>query len=102
MDDLLTGDRPRRGLLSARTPALLKRHPVAAFFALSYAITWPGFWLEAAGSSIGTVLGYFGPAIAAVVVTLLVSGRSGPAELLGRLFRWRGSGGRSLPAVNPG
>jgi membrane protease YdiL (CAAX protease family) len=89
MDGLLARVRPRLGPLVARTLAPLRRHPVTAFFTLSYAITWPGFWLEAAGISIGTILGYFGPAIAAVVVAFLVSGRSGPAELLGRLFHWR-------------
>jgi membrane protease YdiL (CAAX protease family) len=67
----------------------LRRHPLLAFFVLAYAITWPGWWLEVAGSRFGALLGYFGPAIAAILVAAVIGGRKGLGELLARLFRWR-------------
>lgn len=73
----------------ARIAEPLKRHPLLAFFVLAYAITWPGWWLEAAGSQFGALLGYFGPAIAAILVSAIAGGREALGELLVRLFRWR-------------
>jgi hypothetical protein len=35
------------------------------------------------------LLGYFGPAIAAILVGAISSGREGLGELLARLFQWR-------------
>lgn len=67
----------------------LKRHRVIAFFILAYAIAWLGWWLEAAGIQWGAFPGYFGPAIAAILVAAITSGKAGLEELLARLFRWR-------------
>ncbi|MGD8794328.1 MAG: type II CAAX endopeptidase family protein [Anaerolineae bacterium] len=75
--------------MAARIAAPIKRQPLITFFVLSYAITWPGWWLEAQGIQAGIIPGYFGPALAAIVVTIVTEGRPGLADLLGRLFRWR-------------
>jgi hypothetical protein len=72
---------------------LLKRHPLIAFFTLSYAIAWPGWWLEAAEISsiswLGSFAGYFGPAIAALLVAAMAGGKEGLEGVLARLFQWR-------------
>jgi membrane protease YdiL (CAAX protease family) len=75
--------------LLARILERLRRHPLIVFFVLAYAITWPGWWLEVAGSQLGALLGYFGPAIAAILVASIAGGRERLGELLARLFRWR-------------
>ncbi len=75
---------------------MLKRYPLAAFFALAYALTWSA-WLPLAlrGPVYGDRLSYLhflgslGPLVSAFVMTGLVSGRSGVRELLGRVFQWR-------------
>ena len=73
----------------ARFAGPLRRHPLLAFFVLAYAITWPGWWLEVTGSQFGAFLGYFGPAIAAILVVAISGGREELGELVARLFRWR-------------
>jgi membrane protease YdiL (CAAX protease family) len=45
--------------------------------------------LEVRGSQAGALLGYFGPALAALLVAALTAGRQGLRALLARLFRWR-------------
>src|SRR5215218_5572432 len=72
------GDR-RRGWPVMR--AWVARHPVTAFVALAYALTW-SVWLP--------LLGSLGPAAAAVVVIAATRGRAGLAELGRRLTAWRG------------
>jgi uncharacterized protein len=67
---------PRSGLT-----AFVRRHPLLAFFALAFAITWAP-----------TPFGIFmaaGPLIAAVIVTAVVDGRRGLRELGSRMIRWR-------------
>jgi membrane protease YdiL (CAAX protease family) len=78
---------------------LLGRRPLAAFFALSYAITWPAWALEKAGLSLAAFPGYFGPAIAALVVAAATGGRDGVRDLAARLFRWRVGAGWYAAAV---
>jgi hypothetical protein len=67
--------------LLARIAGPLGRHRLLTFFALAYAITWPGWWLVAAGSPSGAFLGYFGAAIAAILVAAISSDREGLREL---------------------
>ena len=66
----------------------VKRHPLVAFFALAYALTWPTIPLVAVSPLLG-LPGLFGPAIAAIVTTAVAEGRPGLRDLLGRILRWR-------------
>ena len=61
--------------------SLVKRHPLIAFFVLTYAIGWGciPFWTFQAGS----------PLIAALVVISLTQGVAGLKELGLRIIRWR-------------
>lgn len=73
------------------TPSLL------LFFGLAYLFSWSAYIplaLQARGVLSGIppwvhLLGAFGPALSALVVTALTTGRAGLRELLGRLGRWR-------------
>jgi membrane protease YdiL (CAAX protease family) len=70
---------------------LVKRHPVASFFALSYLISWATWGLERAfwpGSWLSWGGGY-GPAVAAILLAAVTEGKDGLRELLARLFIWR-------------
>jgi uncharacterized protein len=61
--------------------ALIRRHPLVAFFVLAFAITWAP-----------TPFGIFmaaGPLLAAIVITAVVDGRRGLRELVSRMIRWR-------------
>lgn len=60
---------------------MVKRHPMVAFFALSYLIAWA--WLPFGG------FGAFAPLVAAVVVVSLTEGRPGLRRLGARMVRWR-------------
>jgi membrane protease YdiL (CAAX protease family) len=68
---------------------LTKRYPLIAFFLLSYLISWPAWFLEAGCATWTSFPGYFGPAIAAVIIVALTRGRSALEELFARIFRWR-------------
>ena len=82
---------------------LVRRHPLASFFVLAYALTWPLIPLV----SVSPLWGFpalFGPALAALVVAALADGRAGVKDLLGRVVRWRVGAGwyavaLGLPAV---
>jgi uncharacterized protein len=79
-------------------PAFLKRHAVATYYALVFAISWGGIVLAlgpdglfSTGATMavaGAVL-LTGPAIAGVLLTGLVDGRAGFRRLASRLRRWR-------------
>ena len=59
----------------------LRRHPLIAYFALTYVLTW----------SLVPLGGFFtpGPLLAAVIVTAVTQGRPGFRRLWSRLVRWR-------------
>jgi membrane protease YdiL (CAAX protease family) len=59
----------------------LRRHPLVAFFTLTYLLTWS---LVPVGSFFAP-----GPLLAAVIVVALTEGRSGFRRLGSRLIRWR-------------
>jgi membrane protease YdiL (CAAX protease family) len=82
--------------------AFIKKHPVLAYFTLTFIISWGGFLLVGgpgilAGANWQTdplfpfaVLAMLaGPPIAGILLTVLVSGKAGLRELLSRLLRWR-------------
>jgi uncharacterized protein len=82
--------------------AFIKRHSVLSYFALTFAISWGGFVLAVGpGGFPGTneqfetllplvaLAMLAGPSVAGILLTSLVSGRSGLRELLSRLLKWR-------------
>lgn len=74
--------------------SLVRRHPVASFGVLAYALSWAD-WIPlvlrgarvTAGEHVTHFPGLLGPALAAVVVVALRDGRPGVHALLGRLVR---------------
>ena len=67
----------------------LKRYPVMSFYVLAFAISWLG-WVPQAAYSRGlfpiqsplfSLLGALGPAFAALIVTLALSGKGGVRAL---------------------
>jgi membrane protease YdiL (CAAX protease family) len=71
--------------------ASVRRHPLIAFFALAYALTWPTIPLVAVSPLLG-LPGLFGPAFAAIIVSAVSDGKPGLRGLLGRLACWRVGG----------
>jgi membrane protease YdiL (CAAX protease family) len=83
---------------------LIQRHPLAAYFGLTYAITWGGSLLIAgptrlSGSAISSVqfilvllMMLAGPSMAGLFVTAIVSGQEGLRELWARMSHWRVEG----------
>jgi uncharacterized protein len=69
-------DRPRLAVC-----AVIRRHPLVAFFVLAFAITW-------APTPFGVFMAA-GPLLAAIVITAIVDGRAGLRELGNRIIRWR-------------
>jgi hypothetical protein len=75
----------------SRLQRLAERYPVIAFFVLTYAISW-AVWVPLAVAQIDHPLykvGTFGPTLAALLLTGLISGRTGLRKLLRRLLIWR-------------
>jgi uncharacterized protein len=66
----------------------MRRYPLIAFFVLAYALTWWVYPLLRFNPLIG-LLGLFGPALAAMIVTAITEGRPGVRVLLGRVALWR-------------
>jgi membrane protease YdiL (CAAX protease family) len=68
--------------------SLVKRHPLIAFFVLTWALSWWPWILYAFGLS-PTPIASFGPFLAALVVLAITQGKSGIGGLLRRMVRWR-------------
>jgi uncharacterized protein len=70
-------------------------HPLVAFFALAFGITWGGWALLLATRSIAScstmciLYPGWGPSIAAVIMAVLIGGRIGLGNLMRSLLRWR-------------
>lgn len=78
---------------SASAGGWVRAHPVLAFFALAYLLSW-GYWLIVLGimgrdTLAWFVPGAFGPPLAALLVTGLVGGRDGTRAFLRRWTLWR-------------
>ncbi len=83
--------------------AFIKQHPVLACYVLTFVISWGGVLLLIGGpggipgtpEQIASLIWLvvlaleLGPPVAGLVLTGLVSGRAGYAEILARLLRWR-------------
>lgn len=82
--------------------ALIKRHPVVAYFALTFTISWGGVLLVVGPSGlpvtprqyeelvpIAIVAMLLGPPVAGILSAGLVHGRTGLRDLVSRLLRWR-------------
>src|SRR5215211_8546847 len=70
----------RRNLVSA-----IRRHPLVAFFVLTYALSW---WVVPFGWEQFPFLAT-GPLLAALIVLALTEGRAGLQDLGSRMIRWR-------------
>lgn len=64
------------------------RHPLVAFFALAYALSWWPAIFYFVDLSPSPVVG-FGPFLAALVVLSITRGRAGVVALLRRMVQWR-------------
>jgi len=82
--------------------AVITKHPVATYFALTFAISWGGFvavvgpgGFPGSGSQFDALLPFVasamlaGPAVAGVLLTSLVSGTAGLRDLGSRMLRWQ-------------
>jgi uncharacterized protein len=72
----------------SRISAVMKKHPLASFFALAYVLSWWVWILYAVGIS-PIPIASFGPFLAAVVVLAVTEGRRGLVGLFRRMGRWR-------------
>lgn len=82
--------------------AFIRNHPVLTYFALTFAISWGGFILLVGPDGIPAPPEKFermpllaimvmlaGPAVAGILMSGLISGKTGYRDLLARLLRWR-------------
>src|SRR5919202_4020896 len=84
--------------MPGRISLWIKAHPLIAYFALAYAISWI-IVLPLVASAQGFIdvpvpfaLHYvndYGPLLAAIIVTRIASGADGLRELFRRMIRWR-------------
>ena len=72
---------PARPADDSGVRGLFRRHPLAAFFVLTFVISW--MFVPAGGFL------PFGPLVAALIVLPLAEGRSGLTDLGRRMIRWR-------------
>ncbi len=81
-----------------RKTDILERHPVAAYYALALTFSWAvelplvavrQGWIDLPIPFSIHYLASLGPALAALMLTALTGGRSGLAELWGRITKWR-------------
>jgi uncharacterized protein len=83
---MMTGKKKEIAMHTVAT--FINRRPLVTFFMLAYALTWALIPLVSV-SLVFPVLGLFGPALAAIIVTAITEGRAGVKALLGRVVQWR-------------
>jgi membrane protease YdiL (CAAX protease family) len=84
----------------------IKRHPVPAYYALTFTISWGGFFLVSGPGRLSAanwqadprflfavLVTLAGPSVSGLLLTGLVCGRAGFRELRARLLRWRAGAG---------
>jgi membrane protease YdiL (CAAX protease family) len=72
-----------------RVSPWIKRHPLVAFFALAYALSWwPWIWTALDPTAPSTILPP-GPLIAALVVLAVIGGWAAIRQFLKRIVQWR-------------
>jgi membrane protease YdiL (CAAX protease family) len=86
---------------SKKDTALFRRHPVVAYFTLTFTISWLGAWAVAAPhllrhESLPKMSGILmfplmllGPCLTSLILTGVIDGKSGLRELSSRMMRWR-------------
>jgi len=77
-----------RHQISNNVKAFLKQHRLVAFFVLAFALSWYP-WVIALIRGRTSGPNPLGPLVAGIIVTAIVSGRSGLREFFSRLVRWR-------------
>ncbi len=92
---------PRPGPSATSAKRRVANHPVLAYYALAFAISWgailllvgPGGFLETTSTSPAFALVGFvsilGPSVAGILLTAFLDGRPGLRDLRSRLLRWR-------------
>ena len=84
---------------------MLVRYPLVLFFVLSFVFTWGYFWLIWAPLGMPDsliALGGFGPAVSALLVLAISSGKPGVLSLLRSIVHWHPSAGIPCSAVDCG
>lgn len=86
------GNTRRQEKRKEHTMNLLKRYSITAFFVLAFVLAW-SILIPMTIASIDVrplkLLAEYGPAIAALIVTAALNGKTGVRALLGRLLLWR-------------
>ncbi len=70
----------------------IKTHELWSFFILTFLITFAGWvpvFLGLPGSDIANIIGLWGPALSAILITAIIRGKPGLKELLRRILMWR-------------
>ncbi len=77
----------------AMLAAVVRRHPIVAFFTLAYGLSWAMlltlYGLLGLPASLVILLQTLGPTLAALVTVRMVEGPAGPRRLLSRIRIWR-------------